>query len=96
MSIQELTHRLEACKKECIFYQEHGKRFRCKHQEEQRQIVQEKDDKDAFNKISAIIQREHQHNFWQKLNYVTGKKKTCSAMTIQIKGQGSAIMERTM
>jgi hypothetical protein len=29
--IQEITHRLEACKKECIFYQEHGKHFQRKH-----------------------------------------------------------------
>ncbi len=27
LSIQEITHRLEACKKELIFYQKHGKRF---------------------------------------------------------------------
>jgi hypothetical protein len=32
------------------------------------------DDEDAFQKISAIIQREQQRAFWQKLNYVTGKK----------------------
>jgi hypothetical protein len=56
MLIQELTHRLEACNKECVFYQEHGKRFRHKHLEERRQIAQEEDDEDAFNKISAIIQ----------------------------------------
>ncbi len=92
--IQELTHRLEACKKACVFYQEHGKRFRRKHLEEWRQIAQEEDNKDSFNKISAIIQQEHQHKSWQKLNYVTGKKKTCSATTIQVEGQGGAIMER--
>jgi hypothetical protein len=95
MLIQELTHRLEACKNECVFYQEHGKRFRRKHLEEWRQIAQEEDDKDAFNKISAILQQEHQRDFWQKLNYVIGKKKTRSTRTIQVKGQGSAIMERT-
>ncbi len=92
MWIQEITHRLEACKRECIFYQEHGKRFQCKHLEKRRQIAQEEEDKDAFNKISAIIQRKHQQDFWRKLNYVTGKKETRSATTIQDKGQGGAIM----
>ncbi len=96
MLIQEIAHRLEACKKECAFYQEQKKRFRCKHLEKRRQISQEEEDKDAFNKISAIIQQEHQQDFWQKLNYVTGKKKARSAMTIQVKGQGGTIMERTM
>jgi hypothetical protein len=65
-----------------MFYQEHGKQFRRKHLENRRQITLEEEDKEAFKKISAIIQRKHQHNFWRKLNYVTGKKKTCSAMSI--------------
>ncbi len=56
----------------------------------------EEEDKAAFKKISAIIQREHQRNFWRKLNYVTvGKKKTCSATSIQVEGQDGAIMEQT-
>jgi hypothetical protein len=93
MLIQEIAHRLEACKKECVFYQEHGKRFRHKHLEQRAQIAQEEEDKKAFNKISTIIQQEHQ---WRKLNYVTGKKKTRSAITIQVKEQGRAIMECMM
>jgi hypothetical protein len=79
-----------------MFYQEHGKQFRRKHLENRRQITLEEEDKEAFKKISAIIQREHQRNFWRKLNYVTGKKKTCSAMSIQVEGQDGAIMERMM
>ncbi len=60
-----------------------------------KQIAQEQEDEEAFYKISAIIQQEQQHNFWRKLNYVTGKKKTCSATSIQIEGQDRAIMEPT-
>jgi hypothetical protein len=96
MLIQEITHRLEACKMECVLYQEHGKRFRRKHLEKRRQIAKEEEDKDAVNKISAIIQREHQQYFWWKLNYVTGKKKTHSTTTIQVERQGGTIMECTM
>jgi hypothetical protein len=92
--IQEITHRLEACKKEPIFYQEHGKCFQWKHLKNKKKIAQEQDDEEAFNKIGAIIQREHQQDFWRKLNYVTGKKRTCSATTIQVKGGDGAIMER--
>jgi hypothetical protein len=55
----------------------------------------EQEDEEAFKKISAIIQREQQQNFWCKLNYVTGKKRTCSAMSIQVKGRDGTIMERT-
>ncbi len=55
---------------------------------------QQEEDNEAFNKINAIIQREQQHNFWRNLNYVTGKKKTQTATSIQVKGQDGA-MERT-
>jgi hypothetical protein len=78
-----------------MFYQEHGKQFRRKHLANRRQIPLEKEDKEAFKKISAIIQREHQCNFWRTLNYVTGKKKTRRAMSIQVEGQNGAIMEQT-
>jgi hypothetical protein len=75
MLIQEILLRLEACKKECLFYQEHGKRFRRKHLEEQKRIAQEEEDKEAFNNICTIIQRKHQRDFWRRLNFVTGEKK---------------------
>ncbi len=42
---------------------------------------------------SAIIQRENQEDFWHKLNYVKGKKKTRSATAIQVKGQGGVIID---
>jgi hypothetical protein len=63
MLTQEIIHRLEACKRECIFYQEHGKQFKRKHLKNQKQIAQEQEDEEAFNKISAIIQQEHQEDF---------------------------------
>jgi hypothetical protein len=92
--IQEITHRLEACKKELIFYQECGKHFQWKHLENRMKIAQEKDDEDAFRKINTIIQREQQQDFWHKLNFVTGKKRTRSATMIQEEGDDGAITER--
>ncbi len=86
---------LETCKKECTFCQEHGKWFRRHHLENRKCTALEQEDEEAFKKISAIIQREQQQKFWRKLNYVTGKKKTCSAKSIQVKGMDRIIMERT-
>ena len=77
-----------------MFYQEHGKRFWQKHLESRKKIAQGNDDEEAFKKISVIIQREHQRDFWRKLNYVTGKKRTKSATTIQVEDKCGAIMER--
>ncbi len=63
--------------------------------EEWKRIACKEEDKEAFNNISAMIQREQQRDFWRRLNYVTGKKKTRSATNIQVEGQGGAIMQRT-
>ena len=76
-----------------MFYQEHGKRFRKKHLESRKKIAEENGDKEAFSRICAIIQREHQRDFWKKLNFVTGKKRTRSATTIQVQEQCGVIME---
>jgi hypothetical protein len=82
MPIKEIVLRLKACKKECSFYREHGKQFRWKHLEERKWAAKENNNKEAFTSISAIIQREHQRDFWRRLNFVTGKKRTRSATTI--------------
>jgi hypothetical protein len=74
--------KLKMCKKECAFYQEHGKRFHWKHLNNRLRIAHEEEDEEAITKISTIIQREQQHSFWRKLNYVTGKKRTRSATSI--------------
>ena len=93
--IKKIVIRLEACKKECLFYRKHGKRFWRKHLEGRKKVVKNNGDEEAFDSISAIIQWEHQRDFWRRLNFVTRKKRTQSAMTIQVEGQGGAIMERT-
>ena len=58
-------------------------------------MAQESKDEEANQKISAIIQREQQRDFWRCLNYCTGKKKTRSATTIQAEETGGAIVEHT-
>jgi hypothetical protein len=62
-SIQEIALHLEACKRECAFYQEHGKWFCRKHPENRKRMAKDQDDEEAFNKTCAIIQREQQQNF---------------------------------
>ena len=63
LPLEEILQRLEACKKECVFYQEHGKRFRRKHLEKRKIAAQENGDDESFAAISAIIQQEHQQDF---------------------------------
>jgi hypothetical protein len=56
LPLREILQRLEACKKECLFYREHGKRFRWKHLEERKIAAQENGNNKSFAAISAIIQ----------------------------------------
>ncbi len=73
---------VKECKRECQFYQKHGKQFRTIHLNKRLRLAQEKGDKEAIEKIATIIQREKQRSFWRRLNYVTGKKCTRSATTV--------------
>ena len=93
LSVTEIYGQLNECKKECLFFQEHGKQFQRKHLNNRLRIAQEEEDEEAFQKISAIIQWEQQLNFRQRLNYCTGKKKTRSATSIQVEERGGAIEE---
>jgi hypothetical protein len=79
---------------ECKFYQEHGRCFCRRHLENRKQIALEQDEEEAFQKISVIIKREQERQFWQKLHYVTGKKKTQSATSVQVKRKDGIIMEK--
>ncbi len=54
--VQEIVQRLEACRRECSSYQEHGKHFHRKHLERRKKIAEEHADEESFNRISAIIQ----------------------------------------
>jgi hypothetical protein len=95
LTVAKILERLKACKKECLFYQEHGQRFHKKHLANQLKILQEKEDDKAITKIGAIIQHEQQRSFWRKLNFVTGKKRTRSATSVQVEDQSGAILEHT-
>jgi hypothetical protein len=95
LTIAEILACLETCKKECAFYQEHGQCFRRKHLNNRLQIEQEQEDKEAFQKISSIIQQKQQRSFWRKLNFVTGKKRMWSATLLQVEGESGLIVEYT-
>jgi hypothetical protein len=55
LSIPDILARLEACKKECTFYQEHGQPFCRKNSYTRLRIAKEQEDKEGFQKISLII-----------------------------------------
>ncbi len=93
LSMGNILLQVEECKCECQFYIEHGKRFQTKHLNECLRLAQEREDKEAIEKISAIIQRENQHSFRQRLNFVTGKKCTRSTTSIQVPAPSGLVTE---
>ncbi len=58
-------------------------------------LAQERNDEEAFQKIGAIIQKEKQRSFWQRLNFVTGKKRTRSTTSVQVEEQSELVSEST-
>jgi hypothetical protein len=57
------------------------------------QLAQERNDEEAFKKIGDIITREKQRLFWRRLNFVTGKKQTRSATSVQVKVEPGILSE---
>ncbi len=84
---------MEECKCKCQFYQEHGKGFRFKHLNERMRLAWEQGDKEAMEKIAAIIKQEKQRSFWRRLNYARGKKHTRSATSFQVPAPSGLAME---
>jgi hypothetical protein len=95
LSMAEVLLRVEECKQECKFYQENGNWFQAKHLNKRMPLAQECNDEKVFKKIGAIIQKERQRSFWRRLNYVTGKKRTRSAMLVQVEEQSRLVLEST-
>jgi hypothetical protein len=76
-------------------YEENGKQFQAKHLNKRMRLAQEHDDEEVFKKIGAIIQKKRQRSLWQQLNYVTGKKRTHSALSVQVEEQSGLSSEST-
>ena len=55
ISIREVNQRLKICKKKCKYYEQHGNRYRKQHLNRRREAAKERRDKEAENKILAIL-----------------------------------------
>ena len=91
--MSEIVATVQECKHECKFYQEHGKQFRAHHLNKWLCLAQERDYEEAMRKIPVINQCEKQLLFWRCLSYVTGKKQTGSATSIQVPSESGLVTE---
>ena len=68
LTIEEISQRLDECKKQCKYYKIHGQKYRTKHLNRRLAAAQEKGDEEAERRILEIVQWERERAFWRRLN----------------------------
>jgi hypothetical protein len=58
-------------------------------------LAQERNNEEAFKKLGQSSKRRDSVFFWRRLNYVTRKKRTRSAMSVQVEEQSGLVLEST-
>ena len=89
ISVAELRARLEVCGERNNYFREHGHRYRKQHLLKRVEVAKQEGRDKAAIKILAIIQREHDKSFWQKINYACGKVRGGSPTSVQVPRNGS-------
>ena len=93
ISIREVNQRLKICKKKCKYYEQHGHRYRKQHLNRRREAAKERRDKEAENKILAILQREKDVSYWRRLNYAMTKPKGRNVRIVQNPQEDGGVTE---
>ncbi len=57
----------------CVYYRKHGHYYRRKHLYSRLDSAREREDKEAASQILAIITREKDKRFWQRMSHALGK-----------------------
>ncbi len=73
LTVDDIKLRLWICKEKCDYFWKHGKRHQRQHLNQCLERAQEREDKAAECQILAIIKREKDRAFWQRLNFALGK-----------------------
>ncbi|KAL7530123.1 hypothetical protein ACHAXR_007411 [Thalassiosira sp. AJA248-18] len=95
LSLQQIAESLEYCQSQCEYFKKYGAKYRVRHLNKRVEAARLREDEDAALKILAIIKRERERAFWRRLNFVTGKKRTRSATTIQVEGENGMVSEKS-
>ncbi len=95
--MEEILARLKACIKQRDYFRVHGKQYRQKHLYKCLQEARDNDDDQRKKEILAIIQREKDRSFWQRINYVMGKARGGSVRRVLLESgeQEGMLMEYT-
>ncbi len=86
---------LSTCIDMCDHFRKHGRSYQRRHLQQHLSAAKEKDDKEAEKQILAIIQREMDRSFWQRINYVHGKHSSGSCFKVQVPQEDGGVVEHT-
>ncbi len=67
---------LKVCIKRGNYFRKNEKQYRKKHLADCLARARDKEDSEREREILAIIQRERDRSFWQRVNYVMGKARS--------------------
>jgi hypothetical protein len=97
LSVEDIKLRLWICKEKCEYFQKHGKQHRQQYLNQCLEAAQDWEHEIAERQILAIIKREKDWAFWQRLNYVLGKHiRSRSVWAVQVEdGAGRLINYKT-
>ncbi len=95
ITIAQLKIHLEVCEERNDYFRKHGKRYRKKHLLKRAEIAQAEGKEEAVGQILAIIKREQDSAFWQRLNYTCGKIWTLPPTSVQVEGPNGSVEEHT-
>ncbi len=93
LSIQEIFFHLKACVCQCKYFRKNGKYYWRKHLYNHLNVAKEKEDKEAARQILAIIQREKDKSFWQRMNYALGKPRGGACFKVQVAQPNGTVEE---
>jgi hypothetical protein len=92
LTVEEIALRLKVCIKRCDYFRKNGKKYRKKHLADCLARTRDKEDSKREQEILAIIQRERDRSFWQRVNYVMGKACSGSVRKVLIKDKDSGTL----
>jgi hypothetical protein len=95
LTIEEISQRLDECKKQCKHFEIHGQKYRTQHLNRRLAAAQEKGDEEAERRILEIVQREKERAFWRRLNWALGKRRGSSVSSVQVTDEHGNMIELT-
>jgi hypothetical protein len=95
LSWREVQERLQVCEEKCDYFRKHGRSYRKKHLKNRLSIARKNKNKEAEQKILAIINRERERAFWRRLNYTMSRRNGRSIRMVQVRQEDGTVLEAT-